>query len=207
ACADFVDGILLPEADAELRARLRRQDQPALFLAVGTRSSCRGLAIVRVNLDREALAGEQIFDEQARAFRRRLEPNLPYAPTWCDFELRRQGIAAPRLFYRSGGQEPRGHSPWAPFSDPTSCAPSALVTSTSLPSTTTITSSSPITETRGPSLSTSTFRQSTSSALGGARLPCASPPRACCTALHEPMSDHAMSAGTTAAFSVCSITA
>ena len=58
---------------------------------------------------------------------------------------------------------------------PTFCAPSAVVTSTSSPSTTMITSSSPITETRGPSLSTSTLRQSTSSTPARDALPCCVP--------------------------------
>src|SRR5690606_1518489 len=146
------------------------------------------------------------FDQKLRAFRRRFEPDFADAAR-SGAEPGRQRLAAPGLFDRNRLQKPRAHSPCAPLSDPTRCAPAALVTRISSPLATTITSSSPITDTRGPSLSTNPLRHSTSSAFCEAELPWASPPRACCTALHEPISDHAMSAGTTAALAVCSITA
>src|SRR3546814_21176921 len=80
-------------------------------------------------------------------------PDFTNSRAWRAVKTRRQVGASPDLLDRSGGQQ-HAHLPLAPPSWPTFCADLLLVTSTSSPSTTTITSSRPITETPGPSVST-----------------------------------------------------
>jgi len=64
-----------------------------------------------------------------------------------------------------------------------------------------------MTEMRGPSVSASTLRQSTSSTVPRVRLPLASPGFASRSACQLPMSDQPIATGTTAARTVFSITA
>src|SRR6185503_6791394 len=102
------------------------------------------------------------LDQQLRQFGRRFEPDLADAHAGRAYKGRGQRVTPPRLFHLPDGQH-AAHWFTARLSLPTFCAPSAVVTRMSLPSTTTTTPLRPITETCGPSLSTSTFSQSTSS--------------------------------------------
>src|SRR3990167_5319340 len=186
------------ETDRYARVRLRIENIPALLLA---RHSGRCLSGTRVDLDRKFLAGEKIFDQQCGNCRRRFEPDSANSRAWRAVETRRQVGSPPDLLDRVGGQQ-YAHLPLAPPSWPTFCADLLLVTSTSSPSTTTITSSSPITDTRGPSVSTATRLQSISSCA-----PREHPLRASNSEFQLPMSDQPMVTGTIAAFCVFSITA
>jgi hypothetical protein len=56
-------GDLAREPEAERRARLRVEDVPAFALALGKAARLR-LIVVRVDLDRQPLAGEDVFRQQ-----------------------------------------------------------------------------------------------------------------------------------------------
>src|SRR3954467_10180892 len=68
------------EAESELRPRLGGDHIPAFALAVGEAAGA-GVGVVGVDLDRQFVAGEQIFDEERQSAPiRRLEPDLADPP-------------------------------------------------------------------------------------------------------------------------------
>jgi hypothetical protein len=75
------------------------------------------LLVIGMDLDRQLLAGEQIFDEEVgRGIARRLEPDLAdrIAVLRGIGEARPQVVAAPGLLDAVGGKQGGGHGQFPP---------------------------------------------------------------------------------------------
>ncbi len=161
----------LSKANGKPGIGLSIQNQPTLLLTLFA-SLC--LSRRGVHLHRQFLASEEIFCQQAGQLRWRLKPNFANALASGRSKRRRQSLAAPNLFHHSSGKDfsrcrTMGvHWFVAPSNLPTFCAASRCVTRISSPSATMMMSVRPSAETRGPSLTTVTFAQSTSSLFSGA---------------------------------------
>lgn len=64
------------ETRGDPRPGLCVEDQPALLLALPTDALCLCLCVVGMGLDRQPLAGEDVFDQQFGEFGRRFEPDF-----------------------------------------------------------------------------------------------------------------------------------
>ena len=84
-------------AHADRGARLGGDDIPAFFLAAGRAQGWR-LLVARMDLDRELLAGEEIFDEQRKGCAIVIEPDLADLPFAAIVKGVWQWPLAPRLF-------------------------------------------------------------------------------------------------------------
>ena len=92
--------------------RLGMENQPAFVLAARQPLGL-GLRVVRMDLHRQLLAGEQIFDQQiGRRIAGSLKPDLADGVLISRRigEARPQFVAAPRFFDTMGGEKRRSHS-------------------------------------------------------------------------------------------------
>jgi hypothetical protein len=93
------------KADAKARIFLGRNDQPAFLLALTANALGKGLGVAGVNLNRQFVVGKNVFHQQFRNFRRRLEPDLANAQAFGRDKGLRQNIATPRLFHLPDRQQ------------------------------------------------------------------------------------------------------
>src|SRR3546814_20096083 len=99
---EFFAAALAIQADAEFGARLRIENQPALFLAAREARAARGF-VVGMDLDRQPFRGEEEFDHDRRFVAGGVgEPNLSDAAAAEDTAIRGDVGAAPRFFTDDG---------------------------------------------------------------------------------------------------------